>query len=408
MKFPTLSICLNLAFSLVSNAEPDGIYADFSTSMGNFTASLEYTAAPQTVANFIGLAEGSRAWVDDATGAVKTGKPFYNGITFHRVIAGFMNQAGSPNGLGTDGPGYSFRDETGSGLLHDAPYKLSMANSGPNTNGSQFFITMEPTPWLNGLHTVFGNVTSGQSVVDAINTAPTTADKPNTPIVINHVTIRRIGSAAEAFDIDAQGCPICHGVAGNLEVQRQVVTDWQMTAPQPAGSVFGVYRSADLASWTSLKESYRGPDVTGTSRLNLDNASLSRAFYNLPCVTYPDALGPSSLAGRTITANLFGESQIMTFVFDGTGVVGNGTYVNGANPTINFTFTLFDAAPGPYVATWIINTSAYGGLLLQCALNSQIPSHIVGRQKLYQYGGSNIFGNPIWNEISTGSLTVTR
>src|SRR5690606_30528949 len=97
--------------------------------------------APQTVANFIGLAEGSRAWIDPATGAVMNGEPFYDGITFHRVIEGFMNQAGSRNGLGTDGPGYTFRDETDNGLDHSQPYVLSMANSGPNTNGSQFFVT---------------------------------------------------------------------------------------------------------------------------------------------------------------------------------------------------------------------------------------------------------------------------
>ena len=228
MKFLSLSLCASLALSLFSSAESDGIYADFSTSMGDFTASLNYAAAPQTVANFIGLAEGSRTWVDEATGAVKIGKPFYNGITFHRVIANFMNQGGSPNGLGNDGPGYSFRDETNNGLLHDTPYKLSMANSGPNTNGSQFFITVEPTPWLNGLHTVFGDVTSGQTVVEAINAVPTTADKPNTPIVIHSVSIRRVGMAAEAFAIDSQGLPICHGSAGALVVRRNVATDWQM------------------------------------------------------------------------------------------------------------------------------------------------------------------------------------
>lgn len=375
--------------------------------MGNFTASLNHIAAPQTVANFIGLAEGSRAWVDEASGAVKTGKPFYNGITFHRVIANFMNQAGSPNGLGTDGPGYSFRDETGNGLLHDAPYKLSMANSGPNTNGSQFFITVEPTQWLDGIHTVFGNVVSGQSVVDAINAAPTTADKPNTPIVIQHVAIRRVGSEAAAFDINAQGLPVCHGLAGTLNVQRNMATEWQMPSVQPAGSIFGVYRSENLASWTALKKLYRGPDVAGASGLNLDDASLSRAFYNLPCVTYPGALGPSSLASRAITARLFSEAQTLNFIFDSNGLTGSGTYFNGSQ-TSPLTFTLFSSLPGPYTATWIMNTNLYGSLRLRCALNSETQSHIVGTHKLDQFQGNDIFGRPVWNELSSGTLTVTK
>ena len=143
------------------------------------------------------------------------------------------------------------------------------------------------------------------------------------------------------------------------------------------------------------------------SGLNLDPASLPQAFYNLSCVTYPGALGPSSLAARTIAAMLFSESQTMNFVFDGSGEAGNGTYINGSN-TSNFTFTLFEAAPGPYVATWIMNTSAFGSLRLRCALNSETLSHIVGRHALDQFEGYDTLGRPIWNELTSGSLTVTK
>lgn len=402
-RFP-LALFVGLVMPLCTVVRADGIYADFSTSVGDFTASLNYTAAPQTVANFIGLAEGSRAWIHDASGAVKVGKPFYNGITFHRVIAGFMNQAGSPNGLGTDGPGYVFQDETGNGLLHDTPYKLSMANAGPNTNGSQFFITVAPTSWLDGKHTVFGQVISGQAVVDQINGVATGAnDKPLTPVVIHTVGIRREGAAASAFDIHAQGLPLCQGLDGHLVVQPNIGTTWQADEPQPAGSIFKVYRSPDLSGWTLLKETYRAPDQAGVLNHSLDAASLPRAFFQLPCVTYPRALGPASLAGRTISAGIFSESETLNFVFDGTGVSGTGSYVT-AGGTTPFAFSLYDAYTRPFAATWIMNTSALGYLRLRCDLNSETGSHIMGRQNLDQYD----FSLGGWRDFGPGTLSVSK
>ena len=143
--------CLALATGFIPTAfaQGDGIYADFSTSLGGFTCRLEYAVAPKAVANFIGLATGQRAWLELPTGRVRT-DAFYNGLTFHRVIAGFMSQGGSPNGQGTDGPGYSFVDEFNSGLRHDGFGVLSMANSGPDSNGSQFFITVSAQPQRGG------------------------------------------------------------------------------------------------------------------------------------------------------------------------------------------------------------------------------------------------------------------
>src|SRR6187397_2149114 len=134
-----------------------GTYAHFTTNQGSFVVKLFDDVAPRTVANFVGLAEGTKAWKDPVTGQ-SVNRPFYDGLTFHRVIADFMIQGGCPLGTGTGGPGYKFKDECSPKVKHDAPGKLSMANAGPGTNGSQFFITHIPTPWLDGKHTVFGEV----------------------------------------------------------------------------------------------------------------------------------------------------------------------------------------------------------------------------------------------------------
>lgn len=142
-------------------------FATFTTSAGDFKVRLYDEKAPKTVANFVGLAEGTQEWTDPKTGQ-KVKRPFYDGLIFHRVIDGFMLQGGCPMGTGTGGPGYKFADEFGAGLQHDRPGLLSMANSGPNTNGSQFFITHVATPHLDGKHSVFGEVIEGMDVVNAI------------------------------------------------------------------------------------------------------------------------------------------------------------------------------------------------------------------------------------------------
>ncbi len=163
----------------------------FETTMGNISCRLFEKEAPITVKNFIGLAEGNIEWADPKTGE-KVKKRFYDGLIFHRVIPNFMIQGGCPIGNGTGGPGYQFQDEIVPAITFDRPGKLAMANAGPGTNGSQFFITHIPTPWLNGHHTIFGEVVEGQDVVVAIgNVQKEMGDKPLTPVILKKVIIRK-------------------------------------------------------------------------------------------------------------------------------------------------------------------------------------------------------------------------
>jgi len=167
------------------------LYATLETSMGTIEIRLFEDEAPKTVANFTGLAEGTKPWKDPTTGEQKQDR-FYDGLTFHRVIPGFMVQGGCPLGTGTGGPGYRFEDEFDPSLRFDREGLLAMANAGANTNGSQFFITDAPTPHLNDRHTIFGEVTSGMDVVKNIARTPTGArDVPRTPVTMNRVTITR-------------------------------------------------------------------------------------------------------------------------------------------------------------------------------------------------------------------------
>jgi peptidyl-prolyl cis-trans isomerase A (cyclophilin A) len=166
-------------------------FATFDTTEGTFTVRFFDDEVPSTVANFVGLAEGTKPWTDPRTGEQKQ-SPFYDGIIFHRVIDGFMIQGGDPLGRGYGGPGYKFADEFHPKLRHDRAGILSMANSGPNTNGSQFFITLGPTPHLDNRHAVFGVVEDGLETIQKIGKVRTGAqDRPVKDVVINKVTIER-------------------------------------------------------------------------------------------------------------------------------------------------------------------------------------------------------------------------
>lgn len=182
------SLLLIIGCSTSKSGLDKGLYADIQTNKGNILIALTYDKTPNTVANFVSLAEGTNNQVD----SIYRGKPYYNGIVFHRVIPDFMIQGGDPTATGQGGPGYQFEDEFVEELKHDGAGVLSMANAGPNTNGSQFFITHKETPWLDGKHSVFGRVVSGQNVVDSIQQNDT----------ILAVDIIRKGSDAKKFKAD--------------------------------------------------------------------------------------------------------------------------------------------------------------------------------------------------------------
>ncbi|MPZ95138.1 MAG: peptidylprolyl isomerase [Propionibacteriales bacterium] len=171
----------------------DDLYATLKTNKGDVVIQLFPNHAPETVRNFVGLADGSKEWTDPGTGAKRTDR-FYDGLTFHRVIDGFMIQGGCPLGTGTGGPGYEFKDEPHPELTFDRPYLLAMANAGPGTNGSQFFVTHQATTWLNFKHTIFGEVAdeASRKVIDTIATTPTgPGDRPVEAVILERVDVEQ-------------------------------------------------------------------------------------------------------------------------------------------------------------------------------------------------------------------------
>jgi cyclophilin family peptidyl-prolyl cis-trans isomerase len=283
-----------------------GMYAVFTTSSGSFTAVLHHDKVPTTVANFAGLAEGSRTWID-GSGLMRK-RPYYDGTTFHRVINGFMIQGGSPNGTGTDGPGYGFADEFHPDLRHNAEGVLSMANSGANTNGSQFFITLAATSHLDNKHSVFGRIVEGMAVVRAIGaTATDVNDKPLTPVVIQSVTIHRVGASAQTFDVQAQGLPV---ITNALPIFRRTEQgDFIELPTRPPMSKYGFAASADLAAWTSIgsisETTSPGSDPISVGFFTADKP---RCFFHVARVAHPAQ--PLSLVGKRLSLVLSSDSNL--------------------------------------------------------------------------------------------------
>ncbi len=243
----------------------DGLYAKFDTEKGEILCLLEFEKTPLTVANFVGLAEGTK---ELGGGAGTQGHKFYDGLTFHRVIPDFMVQGGCPLGTGTGGPGYTFPDEIDPSLKHSKPGVLSMANSGPGTNGSQFFITHVPTPWLDGKHTVFGHVISGQDVVNKIEGK----DK------LNSIEIIRVGAKAEAFKSDQAAFESLltsiesHGqekeLAAMEEAMNKIKKQWPDAITTPSGLQYVVVKEGTgdetPTKGTMVKAHYTGKLLDGT------------------------------------------------------------------------------------------------------------------------------------------------
>lgn len=307
----------------------NGIYAEFNTSMGSYTCRLEYALAPKACANFIGLATGQRSWLDPLTQTVQT-KPFFNGTTYHRVIAGFMNQGGSPNGQGTDGPGYAFVDEFTPSLRHDAFGVLSSANSGPDSNGAQYFITVEPTPWLNDVHTIFGRLYGGSNVVYAINHVATDGNnKPLVNVTVNSVVIQRIGTAAQAFNIHAQGLPVVTNLSLKL---ARAGTNGSLTFSNRLYADNRLFSSTNLVNWTATQLGLE-VGVPVSNQLAVATA-LPRQYFRAAQIQYASSTrAPKNWYNRTASFTFTnGTIGTLTLQFNAAGG-GNITYVATSTTT---------------------------------------------------------------------------
>lgn len=282
----------------------DGLYATLQTTMGTICFELYYTNVPNTVANFVGLTEGTRPWIDPRTSFVST-KPYYNGIIFHRVISGFMIQGGSPKGDGTDGPGYSFLDEFTPTLRHDQPGIVSMANSGPHSNGGQFFITVAPTPWLNDKHSVFGRVVEGMTIVSNIaSVATNSASRPLVDVTITNAFITRNGTNAQNFSVTNNSLPTVTSLPVSISTQQGITLSTAITT----SSYHYIYHSTDLKNWTNVI-SYNWPGSTGTWTVTTN--PVEKNFSHATRVTYT--------ADTNMTLNPENHSLVMTM--DGGNII---------------------------------------------------------------------------------------
>lgn len=319
--------------------------------MGAFSCQLSYSNAPKAVASFIGLATGQRPWLDLATGQVRT-NAFYDGLIFHRVVSNFVNQAGSPNGLGTDGPGYAFVDEFNPLLNFNTPWTLGMANSGPDSNGSQFFITVAPFTGGNNIYTVFGRAVSGTNVLAVINHVATDSNnKPKTNVSIQKVVIRRVGDAALAFDINAQGLPTVTNIPMNIQAGAGTV---ELTFSNRPYADTRWYSSTNLNSWTANKF---GIEVAAPSSNSVSLAADAPAkFFRAAQVQYPaSTLAPKNVLGRKLTMAFSAGLGTNTILFDASG---GGTYnLPGTGPG---TVTSYTWSQQPY--NGLLQPIQYSGL----------------------------------------------
>ncbi len=320
---PRLLVFLFLLLTLLPAKVFSQIHADVTVTgavNGTFTITLEHVKAPIAVANFIGLATGEHGWIDINTGAIRY-DGFYNGVSFHRVVKDFVSQIGSRKGDGTDGPGYTFRNEIDATLTHGA-YAVAMANSGKHTNGSQFYITDGAQSFLNGDYTVFGKVTAGMAVCDQINNTPvTTGDKPVNAVTIASVTV--YGASLAGFNKNPGGLP---RIFNAQPVLKKSGASFSLDYEHRTYSEYTHYHSADLQSWTRLGSAYFG-STAPTGELDVTaSATGTRHFYRSARTDY-SLTSPIELTGNTIHfSNPLGGTAVLNatrtggaFTFDNNG-----------------------------------------------------------------------------------------
>lgn len=403
-------IILLLALACSLRAE---LLATFQTTQGDIVVALQYDKAPQAVANFITLAQGTRKHVDPITGFV-TNTPFYNGIKIHRTsnTGSFkFAQGGSPKGDGSDGPGYTFKDEFNATQTH-VPYVLSMANAGPNTNGSQFFFTGSLSQaTFNNVHTIFGLVSDPASrvVVDAMITAGSNAT------TITGVIFARTDAAAINFNEQAQNLPEVTQPDGNLTVMRGVSATWHPTQSIGTDTIFRAFRSTTLnsGSWVELNAArhYVGLDATSLTAAVLDDATAPKAFYNLSVARHPGSVTPSSLANRTVTIPLGNDT--LRYAFDASGVAGTTTFSPASAASIVGPFTTVNPNTGlPQAPAFEAHNAVFTAdcpalnpryLWYKIGCDSTTATLIAGHLSIDYY--DSLYG---WQPFTTGSVMISR
>ncbi|MGD7651695.1 MAG: peptidylprolyl isomerase [Verrucomicrobiales bacterium] len=383
------------------------LLATFHTTKGDVVAELQYDHTPQTVASFITLAEGTRNIVDPLTGAV-TRRKFFDGQPFYRTANNDyykFAQTGSGNGTNNGGgPGYTIRDELTTSLTH-VPYVLSMAHAGPNTNGSQFFITGSLSqPSYDLVHTVFGLVTdtASQAVIDSIINA---GDGAST---INSVTISRTDASAAAFDEHAQNLPVVSRATGTLSVARNSLAQWVFDTPITEGTVFRAFRSETLEpdSWLEIDDAalHLGIDATAPDSCPLDDASAPHCYYHLTTAAHPGACAPDSLVSRTVELTLSGGT--LTLDFDSTGIAGTTTYTPATGDPFGGPFTATAITTGPHHLLFIANTPSIAPqyLLIKIGCDLAGTTRILGRHSTQYYD----FDYDGWYQFASGSSAISR
>ncbi|MDA1068060.1 MAG: peptidylprolyl isomerase [Verrucomicrobia bacterium] len=297
-----------------------GLYATFTIThggdpFGEFTCKLEYQKAPMTVANFVSLAKGTLGWVDPVGRTVKKGVPFYDGIAFHRIDRTFVIQGGSPNGEGIGGPGYTFPDEFHPDLFHGARGVLSMVNSGPNSNGSQFFITIEDSPFLDGKHAVFGAVLPED--IDVITSIVTdvpldfpesTYAKPIKDLVTEKVVITAIGAEAQAFSEANYGLPILDHIQTTMAREGE---SFSLQFPQERFHEYESSRSEDLEEWISISSIMNMELPTENAFIDLSSliSGKDKQFFNAYQINH--GYVPDGVVGKQITLNFRSSGELM-------------------------------------------------------------------------------------------------
>jgi peptidyl-prolyl cis-trans isomerase A (cyclophilin A) len=367
---PTLAALFSLTASLHGQ-----IYADFDTSLGSFSVELDPVSSPRTVANFIGLATGTKTWVDSTNGQVMGNTPYFTNRLFHRIRnddrsnANGLNfiQGGSVSSEGLGGPGYVIPEELAS-TTFDQPYQMAMANRGPQSNSSGFFITTKPTPGFDGRYTIFGTVPEddgpggaidgSRTVVDTINAVPLNGETPVTDVVTNAVTIRRVGTAAENFDETAQELPLVMNQPVEISFPG-LPSDPSLLFTQAPGTTFLVGHGDDLQSW-SVEERYLA-QAAGTPlsefAIGPEQTNKDRQFYQPALIQWPaEAIFPDTLAGATFSPTLPSISTTEPFhlTVDATGNTGTWTY-DGREGAILSTVFL----PDGYGATIVFTTEPF-------------------------------------------------